>query len=732
MLRGEALYVDDVPLQDALHAVFVRSPVAHARIAEIDTGGVPEGVEVFTSAEVDLEPGTAPFGPVRKDMVRPRLADGTVRFVGDAVAVVVAETRADALDAAELVLVDYDPLPVVVDAEEALRGEVLLFPEHGTNVCAEWLDDRDESFFDGCEVVVSGRLRSARLAPAPLEPRAVAAAWDGERLTAWLSTQWPHGDKDRLAEALGLEPEQVRVIAPDVGGGFGAKVFGGAESIVVAWLARRLERPVRWVETRSESMLALGHGRGMVLDYELGGSRDGRLRAYRLRTVQDAGAYPDVGSFLPALTRLMATGVYDIPRVEYEGRSVVTNTAPTVAYRGAGRPEAAQAIERAVDRFAAEVGVDPAEVRRRSFLQPDAFPLETPTGAAYDSGEYEQALDLLLDAAGYGALRDEQRDRREREDSLQLGIGLSVYVEITNGGGSSEWGEVEITRQGGAIVRTGLSPHGQGHGTGLAMIASERLGIPIASIEVVHGDTDLVPSGGGTAGSRSLQTGGVAVGDAAAEVAELGRARAAEELEAALADVVLDTGRGVFHVTGSPEPAVGWAELASADGDALRADVEFDPSNATYPFGAHLALVEVDTETGFVELLRLVAVDDAGRILNPLLAEGQRHGGIAQGAAHALYEEFLYDEDGNPTNLSLAEYPFPSPAELPSFELVTLETPTPINALGAKGIGESGTIGATPAVLNAVIDALAPFGVRELQLPTTPERVWRAIHDNRV
>ena len=726
-------YVDDVPLEGALHVVFVRSAVAHARLLSVDVEEArraPGVVTVVTAADVDV-PAQAPELPmVTTEMARPVLAAGTVRFVGEPVAAVVAESVAAAVDAAELVAVDYDPLPVVLDLEESARDEVLLFPELGTNVAMRLPFPPSEDLFDGCEVVVRGRFRNQRVAPGPMEPRATAARWSDGRLTVWSSTQQPHGTAAGMREALGLSAEQVRVIAPDVGGGFGAKDGKYPEDLVVAWLARRLERPVRWRETRSENLVGMGHGRGQLQEVRVGGSRDGRIAALRIDVLQDCGAYPSLGAFLPFLTRIMAAGVYAIPRVECTARSVVTNTTSTTAYRGAGRPEAAAAVERAVDLFATEIGMDPAEVRRVNLVPRDAFPYTTPVGTVYDSGDYPGALERLLEAADYAGLRAEQARRREGGGARQLGIGLSVYVEITNGVPGGEYAGLEVRVDGSAVVRSGTSPHGQGHATAWAMLASDRLGIPMERIEMVFNDTDLVRSGVGTFGSRSLQVGGMAVDQAAVVVLDRARRLLAELLEADPADVVVDASTGRLHVAGSPAAGRSWAELAAfaaERGEPLAADVDFQPQGATFPFGAHLALVEVDTETGAVVLRRLVAVDDAGRIVNPLLAEGQRHGGLAQGAAQALLEEVLYDPDGNPTTTTFADYPIVSATELPTFELVTTETPTSYNPLGAKGIGEAGTIGATPAVQNAVVDAVAHLGVRHVDMPTTPMRVWQAL-----
>lgn len=728
LLTTGGTFIDGLALPDALHVAFVRSTVAHARIESVDTTAArsrPGVAAVFTAGDVDLPPEPRAHRRVPDAMERPRIARDVVRFVGEVVAVVVAGSRAEAVDAAEAVVVEYDPLPAVADPEAARRDEVLLFPDAGTNVAFSMPSRAGDDFFAGCEVVVEQRIVNQRVAPCPLEVRAAAARWDGRRLTQWACTQNPHGTRAGLAAALGLDTGAVRVVTPDVGGGFGAKHGTYPEEVIVAWLARRLDRPVRWVETRGESMCALGHGRAQVQVARLGGTRDGRLLAYRLEVLQDVGAYPSGATLLPYMTRLMASGVYDIPAVDVDVVDVVTNTTPVEAYRGAGRPEATAALERAVDRFAAEIGLDPAEVRRRNLVAPDRFPFTTPTKATYDSGAYEAALDRVLGAAGYPRLRAEQAARRARGDTRQLGIGLSMYVEITNPGGEPEYGSVEVRADGTAVARTGTSAHGQGHDTAFAMIVSAATGIPFDAIEVRHGDTDDVPRGHGTGGSRSLQAGGSAISGAVDLLVERARERAAELLEANPGDVVIDPGRGVFHVAGTPALARSWAELARPG--PLAAEYDFDPPGATFPFGAHLAVVEVDTETGRVELVRHVACDDAGTVLNPLLFDGQVHGGIAQGAAQALFEEFVYDADGNPRTANLADYAFPSAAELPSFERVPMETPTPLNPLGAKGVGEAGTIGATPAVHNAVVDALAHLGVRHVDMPCTPEHVWLAL-----
>jgi len=730
-LTGEARYVENLELEGALHVVFVRSPFPSARINEIDTSMV-EGARVLTAADVDLKPLEPHFPGIDSRMARPPVAGDVVRFAGEIVAIVLGDSQADAFDAAELVLVDYEPLPAVVDPAAALAGEPYLFPELGTNVCAHIEVGNDGDIFEGCEVVARGRVVSQRMAPAPMEPRSSAAVQgDDGRLHVWLATQTPHQDRDGLAGALGLDASEVRVVAQDVGGGFGAKTLS-TEDLLIGWLARHTGQPVRWTESRSEHMLAIGHARAQIMDFTIGGSRDGKIEAYKLEVLHEAGAYPSVGAFLPALTQWMQSGVYAIPQLAYVSNSVVTNTSFTTAFRGAGRPEAAQAIERAVDVFAAEAGLDPADVRRRNFIDADAFPFTTQSGITYDSGDYAPALERALEAVGYGELRTEQKRRRESGGAKQLGIGLSVYVEVTNGGAEPEFGAVEITPEGGAILRTGSFAHGQGHETSYAQIVADRLGLDLDVVTVVAGDTDQVARGGGTYGSKSLQIGGTVAAQAAAEVVEKAKQLVAEELEANPADVVLDLEGGRFHVTGTPEPSLTWPELAARlvakdSLGELSVERDFKPDAGTFPFGAHVAVVEVDTETGDVDLQRLVAVDDAGRIISPVIAEGQRHGGIGSGIGQALYEEFVYDEEGNPLTGNFVGYAFPTAAEMPSFELVPMETPTPVNELGAKGIGESGTIGATPAVQNAVVDAVSHLGVRHVDMPANGEKVWRAI-----
>jgi carbon-monoxide dehydrogenase large subunit len=724
--RG-ARYTDDLDLVGALHLTLVRSPLAHARITAIDVEEArssPGVVAVLTGAEIDLAPALL-FGGANKAMVRPFLATDVVRFVGEPVAAVLTEEAYQGQDAADLVEVDYDPLPVVIDLKASATDEVLLFPDAGTNTSNgfDHNKDFDPELFEGCDVVVTREIVNQRLAAAPLETRAASAEWGADgRLVLWCSTQAAQAARDEVAGWLGIDAKQVHVITPDVGGGFGAKIGGDPEFALVAWLARHVGRPVRWNETRSENMTGMVQGRAQRQTITIGGNRDGKVLAYRLDVLQDAGAYPRLGAVLPLFTRMMAPGVYDIEKVESRARVLVTNTTSTAAYRGAGRPEATAAIERAMDLFAAEIGMDAAEVRRRNLLAPEAFPLVTKGGAPYDSGEYEKALDAVLEASGYADLRAEQAARRERGDAALLGIGVSVFVEITGGAAFSEDAAVEVHPDGTVTVLTGTSPHGQGHATAWAMLASEHLDIPIEKITVKHGDTDLIPRGSGTMGSRSLQTGGVAVYKAAGELVELAKQRAADVLEASVDDLVI--ARGTVVVKGT-DSGVTLGELAARE--PLRVDSNFDSGAPSFPFGAHVAVVEVDIESGKAVVDRIITVDDAGPVLNPLLAEGQRHGGIAQGIAQALLEEVVYDEDGNPLTATFADYGIPSAAELPSFTLLDMATPTHLNPLGVKGIGEAGTIGATPAVQSAVIDALSHLGVRHIDMPLTPLRVWEAI-----
>jgi aerobic carbon-monoxide dehydrogenase large subunit len=748
LLTVGGTYVDDlrVPeLAQAARVTFVRAPMAHALITGIDVSAARAAagvLAVLTAADLDDLPPPPPPPedggggneaapmPLGGPWAEPLLAADRVRFVGEPVAIVITSDGYQGEDAAELVSVDYDVLPAAADLDSSLAGQTLLFPGTQSNVALASGPPADAAAFDGCDAVVEHTIINQRLAPVPMEGRAVAACWLDGKLTVWVSTQNAQISRFILAGALGLDPAAIRVVAPDVGGGFGAKVGIDRDGLLVAWAARHTGHALRWAETRSENLVGMTHGRAQRHVVKIGGSRDGRILAYRLDIVQDTGAYPRMSGFLPFLTGLMAAGPYDIPYVQAANRVVVTNTTPISAYRGAGRPEATAAIERAVDLFAAEIGMDPAQVRKINLVPPDKFPFTTPSGATYDTGDYATALDKVLAAAGYDELRAEQARRRDRGDVRQLGIGLASYVEITAADAAAgETAKLIVHDDGKATVYTGSSAHGQGHHTAWAMLVQAELGIPMADVTVVHGDTDLIPLGVGTYASRSLQLGGAAVHMAAVEVKEQARRVAADLMEASEADLELDTERGLWRVRGDPATGRSWAEVAGhAGADGLMAATQFTADGRpTFPFGSHLAVVEVDTETGKVRLLRHVTVDDAGTVVNPVLAEGQRHGGIAQGVAQALLEEMVYDADGNPLTGTLMDYAIITAAELPSFELLASETPTSVNPLGVKGIGEAGTIGATPAVQNAVVDAVSYLGIRHIDMPTTPERVWAAI-----
>ena len=746
-LRGEGRYVENIEIPGALRAVFVRSIMPHGRLEGIE--GLDEAramsgvVAVYTADDLGIPP-QPPSGNVEgaqgtvEGFMRDVLARDVVRYVGEPVAAVIAETRAQAEDAAEVIWATLDPLPAVIDAESAVAdGAPLLFQGNGSNVAHAFASSWDLDALEGADVVARGRFVQQRLAPVPMETNAIAVVpGDDGGYTVWVSTQVPFDIRNDLADLLDVDKKRIRVIAPDVGGGFGAKTMVYPEFAVAAVSAKRLGRPVRYNESRSESLLSMTHGRAQIQTVEIGAKHDGIVVGLRVELLADMGAYP-IGAFLPTTTEQMLAGVYRIPRIASRGRSVVTNTTPVSAYRGAGRPEAAALVERAMDLVAAELGMDPVEVRRRNLIPPEVFPYKTATGTTYDIGDYEPALDEALRLAGLDDLRREQAARRERGDHVVLGIGVSTYVEIT-AFASKEFGSVEVGSDGSVTVLAGTSPQGQGHETAFAQIASAVLGVPFVSVRVIHSDTGVVPRGAGTWGSRSLQIAGSAVAEQSQAVAMKARTLASHLLEVDEADL---TGfhDGRIEVAGAPDRALTWTELAAAAQDPARLPEGMEPGLAssgtfrelesTFPFGSHVAVVEVDTETGDVRPVRHIAVDDCGRILNPLLVDGQVHGGLGQGIAQALYEEVRYDDSGNPITGNLSTYLMPSAAELPWYELAHTETPTPLNPLGAKGIGESATIGSTPAVQSAVVDALAHLGVRHVDLPMSPERVWRAIRD---
>lgn len=751
LITGRAIYVDDLNFAGMVHVAIVRSPHAHATIRSIDTTAArrsPGVVAVWTGEDVKARCGPLPIGPRIKEMKAPKrfplVIDGVVRHVGDPVAAVVATTMEAARDASDVVEVDYQPLPSVQDPEAALEpGAPVLHPDLGTNVCFRMTygGGNVEEAFAGADVVVKTRIVQQRLIPAAMETRGVVAQYKGGELTVWTSTQIPHVVKTTLSETVRLPEHEIHVIAPEVGGGFGSKLDVYGEEGLVAALALALGRPVKWIESRRENFIATIHGRGQVDYVELAAKRDGTVMGLRVRAIADLGAYSQLLTpGVPTNTGLMCCGCYRIPNAHAEVIGVFTNRTPTDAYRGAGRPEATFLIERAMDLLAAELKMDPVEVRRKNFIPPAAFPYKTPTGAVYDSGNYERALDKALERANYRALRDEQA--KLRKQGRYIGIGIATYVEITGlgavaglSGGNWESATVRVEPTGKVTVLTGTSPHGQGEETTFAQIVSDRLGVPVEDVIVLHGDTRAVPHGVGTFGSRTTPVGGSAVYVAAEKVKDKAVQIAAHLLEAAPADISTDGAR--FTVRGSPERSVEFKDVARMAYKAykLPAGMEpgldvthfFVPKERVFPFGTHLCVVEIDTDTGEVMFRRYIAVDDCGNILNPLLVAGQIHGGIVQGLAQAIYEGVTYDDEGQLLTGTFAEYVVPQATDVPAFELDHTVTPSPHNPLGAKGVGEAGTIGATPAVVNAILDALAPFGVKDLQMPITPRRVWEAL-----
>jgi carbon-monoxide dehydrogenase large subunit len=735
LITGRGTYVDNLHIDGTLHARFVRSPFAHARITRVDTSAaeaLPGVVAVYTADT--LGAGAVPtFMPLNAACARAPLSGETVRYVGEPVALVVGATAAAAADAVELVDVDYEDLPVVTDPEAALApGSALLFDEIGSNVAGGARDADDTDPFADADVVVRARMVNQRVAVAPIEPNAVLVEpREDHGLTVHLATQMPHFARNLIASYTGLGRDDVRVVAPHVGGAFGGKAPLQPEHAAVLIAARALGRPIKWTETRTEAMLSM-QGRGQVQWAELGLKTDGTIIGLRARVIGEAGAYGGFGGGLAiGPTHWMATGTYVVPQLRYDALAVLTNTADVGAYRGAGRPEAATMLERLMDMAADELGISPVEIRRRNLIQPDAFPYRTLTGMTYDVGDYDLPLREALRVVDYDGALAEQARRREAGDARQLGIGISVYVEITGGSGG-EFGSVHIDTDGKATVMAGTSAHGQGHATTFSQIVNDRLGIPMEDIRYVQSDTAAVPRGGGTGGSRSGQLGGSAVRTAADAVEEKARQYASDLLEAGTDDLELVDGR--FTVRGVPDQSVGWAAIArkaEESGEQLAAALDFTSEGATFPFGAHVSIVEVDTDTGFVTPLRHVAVDDCGRVMNPLIVAGQQHGGAVSGISQALWEEFVYDAEGTPITSSFADYAIPSAADTISLEVSNTETPSPMNPLGAKGIGESATIGSTPAVQNAVVDAVSHLGVRHIDLPCTPQRVWRAIQDAR-
>ena len=757
LLRGRGTYVDNIDLPGTAVMAVVRSPYAHARITSIDTAAAEASngvVGVFTGADLrdDWKAPMPCAWPVTEDMKNPAhfpLAIDEVHYEGDGVAVVIADTRAHAVDAAELVEVDYEPLDVIVDVEAAAQeGATLVHEELGTNVCYVWPLETG-TFDDGADVIVKHRYVQPPLIPNAIEPRGVVARPEpGGDVTLWSATQVPHILRVLTAATLGMAETKLRVIAPDVGGGFGSKLDVYAEELLAVAVARRLGTPVKWIEERSENALATIHGRDFVTTLELAATKDGKITSLRANVIASMGAYLQlVTPGIPLLGAWIYAGPYAIPNYSVTFTGVFTNTTPTDAYRGAGRPEATYVLERTMDLLALELGIDRVELRRRNFIT--EFPATIASGLTIDSGDYHASLDRLLELLGLDALEAEQQARRDRGDAKQIGIGFSTYNEmcglapsrilgaIRYAAGGWETATIRCLPTGTFQVVTGTSPHGQGHETAWSQIVADQLGCDPSEVEVLHGDTSISPYGLDTYGSRSLPVGGAALWSAGEKIIEKAREIVAHQLEVSPDD--LDYAGGTFSVKGSPDKemtvkAAAWAAFAAhnlPDGmePNLEATATYDPPNFSWPGGAHAAIVEVDTETGDARLIRYVAVDDVGTVVNPLIVDGQVHGGITQGIATALYEEAIYEEDGNLANGTLATYLVPSAAELPSYELDRTESKATDHPFGAKGVGETGTIAAAPAVINAVIDALSHLGVTDIQMPATPERVWRAIEE---
>ena len=740
LIRGAGRYVDDVHPAGCLHAVFARSHLAHATIARLSleaAKNAPGVVAAWSAADFeDLEPLEIE-APVDNTPLPARrvLAAGRTRYVGEAVAMLVAESRELAVDALERIDLELDPLPVVTDMEGALaKDAALLYPEFGTNLAfgKESKHGQVKRAFDRAAVLVKERLINQRLIPSALEPRGALAWIDNGRLTIELSSQSAYGVREAVAASLRIDEADVRVIVEDVGGGFGSKGGCVGEEIAVAAAARRLNRPVKWIEERSENCAGTWHGRGQVQDVELAAQRDGTVLAVRSQVLADMGAHLEpYSAFVPTVVAELQTGCYRIPASQSTLRAVYTNATPTGPYRGAGRPEAAFLIERMMDRLAGELDLDPVEVRLRNFVRPSDFPYTNAAGSTYDSGNYQASLKRLVELADYPGLRRAQRTAREG-GRLQ-GIGISTYVEEA-AGFAEDRATVRLEPDGTITVITGSTPHGQGHQTTWAQLAADAFGLPFDKVRVLYGDTDQPAYAVGTFGSRSAAISGAAVHEGAVRLKRKVRALAAAAFEAATADIVVTDGR--VHVRGVPTRFMTLTDIAewaaSADRmDELAVKASFDPPDTVFPFGAHLAYVEVDAETGSVKLLRYVAVDDCGPVINPMIVDGQLHGAIAQGVAQALYEGVVYDRDGQLLTGNLTTYLLPTAADLPEFETDRTETPTPHNPMGVKGIGEGGTTGSTPAVVNAVMDALRPLGIHQLDMPLTPFRIWGAIQTAR-
>ncbi|MBM7771563.1 carbon-monoxide dehydrogenase large subunit [Actinokineospora baliensis] len=764
LITGRTRWTDNLSVPGLLHLAFLRSPVAHAKITSIDVEEArhrPGVIAVFTGRDLAEAQGSLPCAwPITADQkapTAPSLAVDQVNFAGEAVAVVVARGNAEAHDALEAIEVEYEDLPVVLDMTAAVAdGADLVHADLGTNKSAHWVFDSAEAGTGGdveqaiadAEVLIERTYRQQRLIPAFMEPRSVLVDPTGEQTTVWSATQIPHILRLMLALTTGTPEHKLRVIAPDVGGGFGGKLQVTPEEVVSLVVATRLGKPVKWTETRSESLLSAHHGRDQVQKLTLAARRDGTVTGLKVDLLADMGAYLRlVTPGVPILGAFMFNAIYKFPAYRFACTNVFTNKTPTDAYRGAGRPEATFAIERLMDELAAELGRDPIELREQNWIKHDEFPFTTVCGLEYDTGNYEAATAKAKEMFGYDALRAEQRERRERGDVVQLGIGTSTFTEmcglapsrvlgsLSYGAGGWEHAAIRVLPSGKVEVVTGSSAHGQGHETAWSQIVADQLGVPFEDVEVLHGDTQSSPKGLDTYGSRSLTVGAMAVLKAGEKVIRKARRIAAHTMECAEDD--LEFSGGKFTVKGT-ERSTGLTDVALAvfaahdlpDGvePSLDSEATFDPDNFSFPHGTHLCAVEVDTETGFVKIRKYVCVDDVGVVVNPIIVEGQVHGGLAQGLAQALYEEAVHDESGTLTTGTLADYLVPSAVDLPHFDTDRTETPSTTNQLGVKGVGEAGTIASTPAVVNAVVDAVRHYGVNDIQMPCTPMRVWTAIN----
>lgn len=748
LIRGLGHYVDDIVLPDTLHVAFLRSVYAHARIKSIDVSEAshaPGVVAVYTGKDASSKIGPVPCGAALPGLKVPDhrvLATDKVYFVGHPVVAVVATSRYAARDAVDLILIDYEELPVVVDVEGAAKGGPVIHEQFGDNIAYKMTSGTGdiEAALASADRVVKQRLVHQRLAPVAMEPRAVLARYfPGEQeLTLWSSSQIPHLMRTQVALMLGMPENKLRVIAPEVGGGFGSKLNVYAEEALLGWISMQLNKPVKWIESRRENMQATIHGRAQVGYIEIGCKDDGTITGLRYNVFADMGAYHQLLTpAIPTLTGLMLSGCYKIPAIQMNTTAVFTNKMATDAYRGAGRPEATHVIERAMDLVSVELGMDPVEVRRKNFPKPDEFPFQTATGLFYDSGNYEAALNKALEMADYKKLREEQK--KGRADGRLMGIGVSTYVEICAIGpspatpaGGWESATVRIEPTGKVTVLTGASPHGQGQETSFAQIAADRLGVDFNDVTVIHGDTSIVQYGIGTFGSRATAVGGTALVYAIDKLKEKATKIAAHLLQTDPSNVTFDEGK---FTAGDKSVTIQEVALTAHLARNIPPDLEpgltathfYEPKNFTFPFGTHIAVVEVDSETGEVKFVRYVAVDDCGKVINPMLVDGQVHGGIVQSVGQAFYEEVVYDEQGQLLTGELMDYAVPKAAMIPWLELDRTETPSPVNPLGVKGVGEAGTIGATPAIVGAVIDALSPFGVRHLDMPLRPEVIWRAM-----